>query len=117
MSGPELLVTAGALMAAALLPIMNPATSAALFLGLCGAMPSGRRAAEARKIGLYVFATLVVAWFAGAATLAAFGVSLTGLRLAGGLIVAYIGFRMLFPPPQGSVQAPPLDASPASSRR
>ncbi len=108
----DLFFTAFALMVAALLPIMNPATSAALFLGICGGFPPDRRAEEAARVGRFVFATLLIAWVAGAAVLSAFGVSLPGLRLAGGLVVSFIGFRMLFPSPS-TVSAPATEGSPA----
>ncbi len=40
-----------------------------------------------------------------------FGLSIPGLRIAGGLIVSFIGFRMLFPQ---SLESPPEAASKAS---
>ena len=46
---------------------------------------------------LYLFATLCVSFFIGSSILDLFGISIPGLRLAGGLIIAFIGFRMLFP--------------------
>jgi multiple antibiotic resistance protein len=50
---------------------------------------------------------MMVAWYAGSAVLNTFGISIPGLRMAGGLIVAFIGFRMLFPakPAGHSVEA------------
>lgn len=41
---------------------------------------------------------LLVCFYAGNAVISGFGISIPGLRVAGGLIVAYIGFGMLFPP-------------------
>ncbi|VFS55337.1 inner membrane protein [Raoultella planticola] len=46
---------------------------------------------------VYVFIILMVAWYAGQVVMSTFGISIPGLRIAGGLIVAFIGFRMLFP--------------------
>lgn len=49
---------------------------------------------------------MMVAWYAGKAVINTFGISIPGLRIAGGMIVAFIGFNMLFPQnvnkPQGS---------------
>lgn len=39
----------------------------------------------------------LVAYYAGQLVMDTFGISIPGLRIAGGLIVAFIGFRMLFP--------------------
>lgn len=80
-----------------LLPLANPLTTVALFLGLAGEMSPRERDAQAFKASLYVFFIMMVAWYAGNAVLNTFGISIPGLRMAGGLIVAFIGFRMLFP--------------------
>ncbi|MGB9097850.1 MarC family NAAT transporter [Erwinia sp.] len=84
-----------------LLPLANPLTTVVLFLGLAGQMSSAERNKEAMMASIYVFIILMVAWYAGQLVMNTFGISIPGLRVAGGLIVAYIGFRMLFPPPKG----------------
>ncbi|EAZ8474201.1 MarC family NAAT transporter [Salmonella enterica] len=66
-----------------LLPLANPLTTVALFLGLAGNMNSAERNRQSYMASVYVFAIMMVAY--------------SGLRIAGGLIVAFIGFRMLFP--------------------
>ena len=81
-----------------LLPLANPLTTVALFLGLAGNMNSVQRNQQARMASLYVFIIMMVAWYAGQVVMNTFGISIPGLRIAGGLIVAFIGFRMLFPP-------------------
>ncbi|WP_336748287.1 MarC family NAAT transporter [Pantoea vagans] len=90
-----------------ILPLANPLTTVALFLGLAGDMNFEERNRQARQASFYVFAIMVVAWYAGSAVLNTFGISIPGLRMAGGLIVAFIGFRMLFPakPAGHSVEA------------
>ena len=90
-----------------ILPLANPLTTVALFLGLAGDMNYQQRNRQARQASIYVFAIMVVAWYAGSAVLHTFGISIPGLRMAGGLIVAFIGFRMLFPakPAGHSVEA------------
>lgn len=88
-----------------LLPLANPLTTVVLFLGLAGQMSTAERNKEAMMASLYVFLILMVAWYAGQLVMSTFGISIPGLRVAGGLIVAYIGFRMLFPPPKGANSA------------
>lgn len=90
-----------------ILPLANPLTTVALFLGLAGEMNFQERNLQARQASIYVFAIMMVAWYAGSAVLNTFGISIPGLRMAGGLIVAFIGFRMLFPakPAGHSVEA------------
>ncbi|MCW6033015.1 MarC family NAAT transporter [Pantoea sp. JK] len=80
-----------------ILPLANPLTTVALFLGLAGEMNFQERNRQAMQASIYVFLIMMVAWYAGSAVLHTFGISIPGLRMAGGLIVAFIGFRMLFP--------------------
>ncbi|ATG01078.1 MULTISPECIES: MarC family NAAT transporter [Lelliottia] len=81
-----------------LLPLANPLTTVALFLGLAGNMNSAERNHQALMASVYVFIIMMVAYYAGQLVMNTFGISIPGLRIAGGLIVAFIGFRMLFPP-------------------
>ena len=80
-----------------ILPLANPLTTVALFLGLAGEMNFQERNRQAMQASIYVFLIMMVAWYTGSAVLHTFGISIPGLRMAGGLIVAFIGFRMLFP--------------------
>ena len=80
-----------------LLPIANPLSSAAVLLGLTAGYPSRERNRQTDRATLYVAITIVVTYFVGQAIMSAFGVTIPGLRLAGGMIVAYVGFTMLFP--------------------
>ncbi|UXY08864.1 MarC family NAAT transporter [Kosakonia sp. ML.JS2a] len=80
-----------------LLPLANPLTTVALFLGLAGNMNSAQRNQQALMASVYVFIIMMVAYYAGQLVMNTFGISIPGLRIAGGLIVAFIGFRMLFP--------------------
>ncbi|BBV76472.1 MULTISPECIES: MarC family NAAT transporter [Klebsiella] len=80
-----------------ILPLANPLTTVALFLGLAGNMNNEERNKQSLMASLYVFIILMVAWYAGQVVMSTFGISIPGLRIAGGLIVAFIGFRMLFP--------------------
>lgn len=80
-----------------ILPLANPLTTVALFLGLAGNMNSAERNHQSLMASVYVFAIMMVAYYAGQLVMNTFGISIPGLRIAGGLIVAFIGFRMLFP--------------------
>ncbi len=80
-----------------LLPLANPLTTVALFLGLAGDMNREQRNHQSLMTSVYVFAIMMVAYYAGQLVMNTFGISIPGLRIAGGLIVAFIGFRMLFP--------------------
>ncbi|HEY0332218.1 MAG TPA: MarC family NAAT transporter, partial [Stenotrophomonas sp.] len=80
-----------------LLPIANPLTTVALLMGLSKNMTAQERNRQALLTSCYVFAIMAVAYYAGQAVMEVFGITISGLRIAGGLIVAFIGFRMLFP--------------------
>lgn len=82
---------------AMILPLANPLTTVALLMGLSRGMSETERNRQALKASIYSFAIMVVAFYVGQMVMNLFGVSITGLRIAGGLIVAFIGFRMLFP--------------------
>lgn len=83
-----------------ILPLANPLTTVALFLGLAGNMNSAERNHQSLMASVYVFIIMMVAYYAGQLVMNTFGISIPGLRIAGGLIVAFIGFRMLFPQPK-----------------
>ncbi|WP_145561711.1 MarC family NAAT transporter [Yersinia aldovae] len=80
-----------------LLPLANPLTTVALLLGLSGNMTSEERNQQSKMASIYVFFIMTIAYYAGQVVMNTFGISIPGLRIAGGLIVAFIGFRMLFP--------------------
>ncbi|HEX3405902.1 MAG TPA: MarC family NAAT transporter [Caulobacteraceae bacterium] len=89
----------------ALLPIMNPFSTAPLFVSLTANFEPRRRNAQALKACVYAFAILVVFLLAGAAIVSFFGISIPGIRAAGGLIILAIGFRMLFPAAKADADA------------
>jgi len=80
-----------------ILPLANPLTTVALFLGLAVNMSEKERNHQSMMASFYVFAIMMVSFYAGQVVMNTFGISIPGLRIAGGLIVSYIGFRMLFP--------------------
>jgi multiple antibiotic resistance protein len=79
-----------------LMSISNPLSKIPLFVSLTEAMSSEERAATARKASIYGFAMLIGTLFFGVLVLAAFGISFGALRIAGGLTIALVGYRMLF---------------------
>ena len=81
----------------ALLPMVNPPTTATLLLGLSKGMSRERIRREINMAAVYLFALLCISFFIGSSILDLFGISIPGLRLGGGLIIGFIGFRMLFP--------------------
>ena len=97
----EIFVETIALTIGALLPIMNPFCTAPLFVSLTAGFDSRKRNREALLSCVYAFLILVVFLLAGSAIIDFFGISVPGIRVAGGLIISLIGFRMLFPRPAG----------------
>lgn len=77
--------------------IANPATSATVLLALTAHYPDAVRNRQIFRATIYVVIVLLVCFYAGTMVMRLFGVSIAGLRCAGGLIVSYIGFGMLFP--------------------
>jgi multiple antibiotic resistance protein len=83
-----------------LLPIANPFSTAVVFLALTQHLSEARAHQQARMACVYMAAVLLTSLFAGAVIMAFFGISIPALRVAGGLIVARIGFGMLNPEPE-----------------
>ena len=80
----------------ALMSISNPLSKIPLFVSLTEEMPDRERGEIALKASFYGFAVLVFTLFFGALVLEAFGISYGALRIAGGLTIALLGYRMLF---------------------
>ena len=80
----------------ALMSISNPLSKIPLFVSLTEDMPASEREEIALKASFYGFAVLVFTLFFGALVLDAFGISYGALRIAGGLTIALLGYRMLF---------------------
>lgn len=76
--------------------ITNPLSKIPVFLTLAADLEAGAASQEARRACCYGFLLLTVGLFAGVFILEAFGISFGALRIAGGLTVALIGYRMLF---------------------
>lgn len=94
----EVLLRHFALGFSALLPLVNPLGSALVFLGVVGLHPAGVYKALARKIALNMLLYFVVIELIGSYLLAFFGISMQIVQLAGGIVVAGIGWGLLNQP-------------------
>ena len=83
------------LVIAALLPIVNPLSSAPIFLAMTTWCSTDIRQALARRIAVNGFTLLLVSIFIGSHILAFFGISLPVVQVGGGLLVAATGWRLL----------------------
>ncbi len=84
----------------ALFPLMNPVGNTPIFFGItAGDTPEFRRK-QALKTAINVFIILTVCVVLGRFILAMFGLSVPILRLAGGLVVANVGWGLLNRSPQ-----------------
>jgi multiple antibiotic resistance protein len=78
-----------------LFPVVNPIGDAPIFLSLTERYPESIQKILARKIAAYGFVILVVSLLVGSEILAALGVQLFVVQLAGGLVVAVTGWNLL----------------------
>jgi len=96
---------------AALLPIVNPLGSAPIFLSMTADLPVAARRRLAVVVSRYAGLLLVAAMLIGSYVLRIFGVSLPAVRVAGGLLVAASGWRLLNDAgPAAGVAPRPVDA-------
>ena len=77
------------------LTLINPLMCAAIFLRIEAGQSRGRQFADAGKAALAVLVILVLAALCGERLLSLFGVSLDAFMVAGGSVLAWIGFGML----------------------
>jgi len=87
--------TAGAVLA--ILPIVNPLGAVPLVMSVASHLPEAERQRQIRRACVYTFALMTGFLVAGSVVMNFFGISMPGMRIAGGMIVAFLGFRMLFP--------------------
>ena len=80
---------------ATILPILNPAATAPIFLGLTENALIATRVLLARRIARCMFALMVGPMLVGSCVLEFFGISLPIVRVGGGLIVAASAWRLL----------------------
>lgn len=79
----------------ALLPLVNPLGSALVFLGLVGIQPPAVYKSLARQIAINMVLFLAVIELIGSSLLSFFGISMPIVQLAGGVVVAAIGWGVL----------------------
>jgi multiple antibiotic resistance protein len=92
---------------AGLFPIVNPFSAAVVFLAITVHLSDAERRRQALLACGYATGLLWAFLFGGALIIEFFGISIPALRLAGGLIVARVGFGMLSPPdPEDEVERP-----------
>ncbi|HEY4368276.1 MAG TPA: MarC family NAAT transporter [Steroidobacteraceae bacterium] len=84
----------------ALLPIVNPLSAVGLVMTITADLDDRERSQQVRRACIYMFCILTTFLIAGGLIMNFFGISIPGLRITGGLIVSYLGFRMLFPEQQ-----------------
>lgn len=97
----------------ALLPLINPLASAPTFLAITEGDSRERRLQQLRMACIYMVAILVSFLIGGTFIMGFFGLSIPGLRIAGGLLVAGIGSGMLMAQPAPAVAD---DAAQAAAR-
>jgi multiple antibiotic resistance protein len=82
----------------ALFSIVNPLSGTFIFYGATRDLEPQVRALMARWVAIYSFSIVALSLYLGAYVLGFFGVSIPVLRVAGGIIVAAAGWRMLNAP-------------------
>ena len=82
----------------ALFSIVNPLSGAFIFFGATQGLDSKVRKQLSRWVAIYAFCIVAASLYIGAYVLSFFGISIPVLRVAGGIIVAMSGWRMLTEP-------------------
>ncbi|MFO7525899.1 MAG: MarC family protein [Ignavibacteriaceae bacterium] len=80
-----------------LLPIINPISTAIILLSISGHLSKKDLNRQIILACLYMTGILVVFLLAGHFIMIFFGISIPGIRIAGGMVIGFLGFRMLFP--------------------
>jgi len=88
----------------ALVSIVNPLGSALIFSQVLSDRSHADRSLLARQVATYSATVLLVSLWAGSAILDFFGVTLSALRLAGGLVVASRAWTLLNAPEQSEAR-------------
>ena len=80
-----------------LLPIINPVSTAVLLLSISDHLSNEERNRQVTWACIYMTAILIAFLLGGHLIMVAFGISIPGIRLAGGIVIGILGYRMLFP--------------------
>ena len=97
------------LVLAALFPVVNPPGSALVFLSMTRRASIATRRSLARRVAINAFFVMAASLLVGAFILQVYGISVAVLRVAGGLIVALSGWKLLN---EGSDKAADEEAQP-----
>jgi len=102
----------------ALLPIVDPLGSAPIYLAMTTTLSPAERPRMAKLVAINSFLLLLVSVLVGAYVLDFFGVSVPAVQLAGGFIVAAIGWSLLITPtaPAVSDRAETAGSEPMNQR-
>ena len=90
---------------AAIFPVVNPPGSALVFLGLTRGATAETRRVLARRIAVNSLFVLMGSFLLGSLVLQFYGISIPILRVAGGLIVAVSGWKLLNEGSQKDIEA------------
>jgi multiple antibiotic resistance protein len=82
----------------ALFSIVNPLSSAFIFFSATQDLAPRVRAQVSRWVAIYAFSIVAASLYVGAYVLSFFGISLPVLKVAGGIVIAMSGWRMLSGP-------------------
>src|ERR1700720_3142477 len=82
----------------ALFSIVNPLSGTFIFFGATRELEPRVRAQVSRWVAIYAFLIVTASLYVGAYVLSFFGISIPVLRVAGGIVVAASGWRMLNEP-------------------
>ncbi len=87
-----------------LLPIINPLSTAILLLSISEHLTKKELNRQIVFACIYMTAILIVFLLAGHFIMIFFGISIPGIRIAGGMVIGVLGFRMLFPQKEIHIQ-------------
>lgn len=80
-----------------IISVANPLAAMPVFLSLTEQNTDGERIGVAKKSSFYMFLVLILFLLAGTYIMSFFGISLPGIRIAGGLIILRAAYAMLNP--------------------
>ncbi|MGL2966899.1 MarC family NAAT transporter [Flavobacterium sp. XGLA_31] len=80
---------------AALFSVLNPIGTVPIFVGLTQDYDQKERSKVSLWTAVNVFIILIISFFVGQYVLSFFGITITALRIAGGIIIASSGFSLL----------------------
>lgn len=80
---------------AALFSVLNPIGTVPIFVGLTQGYSASERSKTSLITSINVFVILLISFFVGQYVLSFFGITITALRIAGGIIIASSGFSLL----------------------